>query len=140
MELSEFLLARITEDEEDNDQLVRDEAARCQADGMPGMTETDVRAYWGAQAWWRRRLAEPEAKRQIVELHKSWPVLVEGPPEMTKADSLSDMTFRLTRQIAWLTQEEYRKRFGDEPPTTPMLRALAAVYADHPDYREEWKP
>lgn len=36
--------------------------------------------------------------------------------------------------------QEYRAKFGDEPPTTPVLRALAPPYADHPDYRDEWKP
>jgi hypothetical protein len=29
----------------------------------------------------------------------------------------------------------------DDPPTdTPELRFLAAVYSDHPEYREEWRP
>jgi hypothetical protein len=37
-----------------------------------------------------------------------------------------------------MTEQEYRNRFGDGPPTAPMLRALAAVYSDHPDYRAEW--
>jgi hypothetical protein len=28
----------------------------------------------------------------------------------------------------------------DEPGDTHVARVLATVYADHPDYREEWKP
>ena len=28
----------------------------------------------------------------------------------------------------------------DDADHCPTLRILAAVYADHPDYREEWKP
>ena len=86
-----------------------------------------------------RALAELAAKRAIVALHESWPVLVEGKPEL-EASSDADMTMRVSQQMAWLTNQEYRKRFGDEPPTAPMLGALAQVYADHPDYREEWRP
>lgn len=26
------------------------------------------------------------------------------------------------------------------PEASPVLTAFAAVYADHPDYREEWRP
>lgn len=29
---------------------------------------------------------------------------------------------------------------GDDCPECATLRLLAAVYADHPDYRQEWKP
>lgn len=87
----------------------------------------------------RRVRAECEAKRRIVELHDNWPVLVESPPELEQGTDFESMTIRMTRQILWLTQQEYVKRFGTEPPTAPMLCALAAVYADHPDYQEEWK-
>jgi hypothetical protein len=85
-----------------------------------------------------RVLAECAAKRRIVELHKSWPVMVETPPELTGGDDIDNMTFRLTKQIAWLTQEEYRKKFGSEPPTTPVLRLLALPYADHDGYDPSW--
>lgn len=155
--ITEFLLARIAEDEA---------VARA---ATPGPWRTDGTAIGGARhqpvvkggfdsagslqdacapwdaehiAHWNpaRVLAECEAKRRIVELHQSWPVLVESPPvfEATGRDSdVNSMTFRASQQIQWLTQDEYRKRFGSEPPTAPMLAAMAAVYADHPDYREE---
>lgn len=89
-----------------------------------------------------RVLAEIAAKRAIIEFHKQWPILVDTPPKIERDDSagLDSVAFRMTRQITWATEQEYRKRFGDEPPTTPMMRALASVYSDHPDYREEWKP
>lgn len=89
-----------------------------------------------------RVLAECEAKRRIVELHKAWPVLVTRQPtfEPPGPADVSAMTFRMSQQIAWATEQEYRERFGDEPPTAPMLRALAAIYADHPDYDPEWTP
>lgn len=89
-----------------------------------------------------RVLAECEAKRRIVELHKNWPVLVETPPTVERVGSAGPdaFAFRASQQLAWMTEQEYRTRFGDEPPTAPMLLALAAVYADHPDYRDEWRP
>ena len=78
--LTEFLLARIAEDE--------DEAE-------------DNEPYWGgwSSAHEARVLAECEAKRRIVE-------------ELSH-DGLG--------------------------PREWMLRVLAAVYSDHPDYRQEWK-
>ena len=41
--------------------------------------------------------------------------------------------------MMWLTEQEYVKKFGEAPPTAPMIRTLAAVYKDHPDYRPEWE-
>jgi hypothetical protein len=91
-----------------------------------------------------RVLAQCAAYRRIVELHANWPVLVKRPIEFDPAfgaeRSLPDqVAMRVSQQIAWLTQEEYRTRFGDEPPTAPMLRALASVYADHPDFDTAWE-
>lgn len=85
-------------------------------------------------------LAECEAKRRIVELHESWPVLVERQPtfETIEGDDPTRLAFRATREIAWLTEQEYRTRFGDEPPTAPMIRVLAAIWADHADYDPAW--
>jgi hypothetical protein len=86
-----------------------------------------------------RVLAECAAKRAIIKQHEEWPVLVERAPSGDfDANDTQSMTYRMTREIAWLTEREYVKRFGVEPPTTPVLRALAAVYSSHPDYDEEW--
>ena len=87
-----------------------------------------------------RVLREVEAKRRIVDLHANWPVLVQGQPkyEMQQMDATGFVSFRATQQTAWLTEREYRERFGVEPPAAPMIRALASVYADHPDYDPEW--
>jgi hypothetical protein len=95
--LTEFLLARIPEDE----------AGAREAQALANIY-TDPQWHWlvahnGGSRWQQtshdpaRVLAECEAKRRIVE----W---------------CSDF-------MQW-----------------PPLYALAAVYADHPDYREEWKP
>jgi hypothetical protein len=94
MTLTEFLTARLDEDEAD---------ARGD-DGSPtpiGMWDPD------------RVLAEVAAKRAIVEIHYN------GAPEhYTERCSPCDTV--------------------NEPCRT--LLALATPYADHPDYREEWKP
>jgi hypothetical protein len=88
-----------------------------------------------------RVLADVEAKRRILELHESWPVLVEQPPVMKFAEGVENLAVSMSQQMAWLTTKEYRARFGDEPPTSAILRALALSYAGHPDYRkEEWCP
>ena len=87
-----------------------------------------------------RVLAECEAKRRIVKWHKNWPVLVETRPEQSRMDGTVDtVPYRMTKQIAWATEQQYRERFGSEPPTGPILRFLALPYADHPDFRDEWR-
>lgn len=51
------------------------------------------------------------------------------------------------RQIVGVVSEFERRapEWGDEFPAVSALvayplRVLASVYADHPDYRDEWKP
>ncbi len=101
MDLIEFLLARISEDEKD---------ARLALDG-PDFNEATVEA---RQKFARpgvggydpaRVLAECEAKRRIVESYNS-------------PDSVGS--------------------YGDG--LWEALAHLALPYADHPDYREEWRP
>jgi hypothetical protein len=82
---------------------------------------------------------ECAAKRAIIALHESWPVLVETEPEFESPLDIAGMTVTMSKRIAWMTEREYRTRFGTESPTAPILRALAAVYADHPDFRAEWR-
>lgn len=123
MTLVEFLEARIAEDE---------------------AMARDVRYVWPTDFEVTlnpvRVLAECEVKRRIIECHKSWPVLIETPPEMEIDDtSIDRVVYRMTQRLAWATEDEYRKRFGTEPPTAPVLAALALPYADHPDYRDEWR-
>jgi hypothetical protein len=84
-------------------------------------------------------LAEVAAKRAILDLHESWPVLVETQPEFTTtADDSGSMAIRMSKRVAWLTEQEYRARFGDEPPTSPIVLALAQPYAGREGWREEW--
>jgi len=87
-----------------------------------------------------RVLAECEAKRRIIEWHKSWPVLAETRPELVSAtdDDPMHVSLRMTQQIAWLTHQEYVERFGEEPPSAPILRMLAQPYREHPDFDPAW--
>ncbi|MCX4543759.1 DUF6221 family protein [Streptomyces sp. NBC_01565] len=67
-----------------------------------------------------RVLAEVDAKRRIVALHSD---------STGHSCSITDKTgYELN----------YADVAGDEACTT--LRLLALPYADHPDYRQEWKP
>jgi hypothetical protein len=133
--LTDFLLARIAEDQA--------WAERASEEWGNPYAETEDRFDTV------RVLAECESKRRIIEWHKKWPVLVEEPPTFEQDDAegydyargdMSSMTMRMSQRIAWTTEQRYRETFGSEPPTGPVLRLLALPYADHPDYRDEWRP
>ena len=89
MNLSEFLLARIAEDE---------------MQARKHLLDAD-RHGWGSYP--ARVLAECDAKRRIVEL----------------ADRDDNWRYGM-----------HSEAIGE------VLRLLALPYADHPDYREEWRP
>jgi hypothetical protein len=76
-----------------------------------------------------------------VDWHNTFPILVTDEPKLefdAGVDGLDTLTYRMTQQIEWYTQEEYRKKFGNEPPTAPLLRAWAQQFAWHSDFQEEW--
>lgn len=79
----------------------------------------------------------------IIDWHRNWPVLVETKPEVEITDAdygrFDDFNIRMSQQLAFLTQEEYKKRFGEEPPTAPLLRQMAAAYSWHPDFDPAWE-
>lgn len=123
MTLTEFLLARVAEDEADARL-----AVRCHEPGEPWGWDTVPGDGLHIARWDPARvLAECEAKRRIVELHT-----VDGTVRLRSTDEKVYVCRTCSLE--------------DEPPSGPMewpcdtLRALAAVYADHPDYRDEWKP
>lgn len=109
--LTAFLLARIAEDEAE---------ARGYLDDL---NERPPSAYDMEQVGWieagspERVLAECEAKRRIVELHQS------DDPRLGICTTCHDYVAH--DAITW---------------PCPTLRAAGAVYADHSDYREEWRP
>ena len=95
MTLTEFLYARIAEDEA---------------------------AIYAPAEWKQHVLAECDAKRRIVALHET----VHNIPTNT--------TFCVVCGI----DQAAKVIFGQFPCQT--LRLLALPYADHPDYRDEWRP
>jgi len=103
--LTEFLLARIAEDE-----------ARARPMWELKVRQRIIGVPIEPRSWPTpdRVLAEVEAKRQIVHLH-SGPDYWKSPDFHLCVDSMTD---------------------NDECET---LHALAMPYADHPDFRDEWR-
>ncbi len=128
MTIADFLLARIAEDE-----AVAHEAAgiRGRTRFVPGRepevpdlslwANDDVLGGATVSIGPERVLSECEAKRRLVELHEdNWSDIPEMALESCTTCGLPG---------------EY-----DVPWPCPTIRALAAVYADHPDYDEAWRP
>lgn len=115
--LADFLLARIAEDEAASN-VTRWGKPYLRPGGVFHVTPSeDLRPRW---------LAECEAKRRVME----W-------------------TFGNAATIDWKwgcchTSDEIRSGqcpcIDETDETLLPLRLLALPYADHPDYREEWKP
>jgi hypothetical protein len=122
MTLTEFLLARIAEDEE---YAQRGTRGRWKLGGLDDAELGD--AWWlnsaDQQHAWRwypdRVLTECEAKRRIVEM----------------ANGSADFDTAMPRP-------GYAQHYHS-PSADILIRVqqlLALPYADHPDYREEWRP
>jgi len=110
--LAEFLLARFAEDEE------RARAARgyqtgSRYEGQPPDWQLHIERWSPAMV-----LADLDAKRRIVELHPS--------------------------EDEWRDEGEQGSEYCVENPAwttwTEVLKLLALPYADHLDYRQEWRP
>lgn len=86
-------------------------------------------------------LAAIASIRDILEWHKNWPVLVEGPPkyEQVRAFHPDFAAYQISQQMEWITRQEYIRRFGEEPPTAPLLRKIACHFSWHEDFNEEWR-
>lgn len=117
MTITEFLLARIAEDEAVAERWPPDSPP---PDGFPYWMDAYGHPIWQPRKW---VLAECEAKRAIIDLHHD----IGGP-----GPALSDGS-------------EYHSCAEDGDgvyDTWPCdtLKHLAAVYADRPDYQPEWRP
>ncbi|MFF2621228.1 DUF6221 family protein [Oerskovia jenensis] len=110
MRLTEFLLARIAEDEA----AAREEDADYAATTLLPTYDSEHQARWNTE----RVLAECEAKRRIVELH-----FENDPGPDAECGACGDIGGYYSQ--VW---------------PCPTIKALAAVYADHPDYDEAWRP
>lgn len=158
--VTEFLLDRIAEDARRVDDIPEwrpVDSARgpgwgeiddcwCGAMFFNGLETVCEEAAWEHMERVHRRtqvLADLEAKHRIIEWHRNWPVLVESEPEVdfnVKDGTLDATTLRMSKRIAWLTDQAYRDHFGTEPPTGPIIAIMAAAYSSHPDYDESWRP
>lgn len=118
MTITEFLLARIAEDES-GARLTSGIPEALSSQAMPTVAD------W-VETSAARVLAECEAKRRIVDLHHPWGFEYSGGEGCDRCVSPDDYT------TAKLPDPE---RFPCQ-----TLRLLASVYAGHPDYRQEWRP
>jgi hypothetical protein len=120
--LTDFVLARIAEDEADAAEVARQldrldrETALNGPDGSQGSIVASLLV--GGAFDPARVLAECEAKRRIIEYRYSWNLQAERTPEPP---------FGAILQTQVNTADA-------------VLRALALPYADHEDYDESWRP
>ncbi|HET6917295.1 MAG TPA: DUF6221 family protein [Acidimicrobiales bacterium] len=131
MDLSEFLLARIAEDEASSRMIADSTGSVCLYVGHELLYDAN------------RLRAECEAKRQIVEDHQweyadpyeSW----KGPEYRAKwGDTRDQRNCKRCGGVSHHPNLGEIERRDSWPCTT--LRALALPYADHPDYQEAWRP
>lgn len=95
-------------------------------------------AYWHPY----RVLADIEAKRRLIAFNEKWPMRVEmdEPPSITEDPAnMANVIATMSKRMVWLENQAYRNTFGDEPPTSYPLLAIAQVYRDHPDFDPAWK-
>jgi hypothetical protein len=131
--LADFLLARIAEDEDwaneasywGNDKWSADDLGRwvLSGDWQPmTMGESEHIARHDPA----RVLAECEAKRALVIMCQPDPVDVQ----LRALAVANPAAWELVGPL--IEQADYERN--------ATLRILASVYADHPEYRDEWKP
>lgn len=133
MTIAEFLLARIAEDEGVAQAVLVEQGERLKGAtvAIPPASDPNVFAVTLANNFPvlcidpGARLAECEAKRSIVALHNN------PCPECLDARRCVPHDSSAGREGSGVV------RFLD-PADEYALRALASVYADHPDYRPEW--
>jgi hypothetical protein len=109
--LTDFLLARIAVDEDGRARALRD-----LAEAMRSQGHTTTADYLMSES--DRVLAECEAKRLAIEAAWADHERIEGEWGMCRS----------------------REQMSAKDDNPAVVEALAAVYADHPDYREEWRP
>ena len=68
-------------------------------------------------------------------------VLISHKPEPVVVNSVDDyntVSYALKSNIEWHTRKTYVERFGEEPPTNPIVLALARVWKTHPNFDLSW--
>lgn len=132
-DLSEFLLARIAEDEEAARQIkvFSDQAVVAHlSDAGTGASLGDLVVFDPA-----RVLAECNAKRRLVAEHPEITVWHES--ENPNGDRIDEPEWLCGRCVNTGARQPWTDVDLLEYPC-PTLRLLALPYREHPDYRSEW--
>lgn len=81
-----------------------------------------------------------KATRTFVNMQKDWPVMAESPPqtEVDMRDGVGNVVYRVSQRLEWMTQQQYRERFGDEAPVQGIVRDLLERFQNHKDFDPEW--
>ena len=74
-------------------------------------------------------VSDEGAKRYILDLYMSTAALVEHPPVMGEGHPYAGK----------ISVQDYFDARRELAVLRPVVVALAAIYSDHPDYRQEWK-
>ncbi len=127
MDLAEFLLARIAEDEEaaraEWDWMIERHGADAWTTGegkpIPDEWRYETDRDWTLHVSPRRVLAECDAKRRIVE----------------HAEVVSGMDNQLEGEWGHRSSVPW-----DEDEGVRLLRYLALPHAEHPEYQQKWRP
>jgi hypothetical protein len=85
-----------------------------------------------------RMLAEVEAKRRMLDLHEPEPSGYQYGRYVYPA--LGDLACSHCESLCHSSSGISCNGSPDAPWPCPTVRLIAAVYAEHPDYREEWRP
>ena len=127
--LAAFLNARLDEDERDARELLSANAAsRARGFASTLWDEEDERA--------QRLLREVEAKRAILRQHHR---LTPHPEYGFTYAAAGNFCGYCGPGDNWQAEQEPDHYPGAMWPCQ-HVRLIAAVWSDHPDYREEWKP
>jgi hypothetical protein len=121
--ITEFLTARLAEDEAAANEIHRPrDCGSVDRDG-----EFDPDPIWCGCGYPARMLREVQAKRAIIATHGPDPLNHFGSP-------------RSPLCLVCLTDREgYEELWEADPWPCLTLRAIAAAWSDHPDYRPDWK-
>lgn len=120
-DLVEFLLARIAEDEERSRAAAEVDGADVMLAALPTQLFDGLRLAFPA-----RVLAECEAQRRIVEAYQDAKHHYDEEHDV-------DGSLKYADGAVW----EYLAKLE---VWEQALKLLALPYADHPDYRDEWRP
>ncbi|MCC2333851.1 DUF6221 family protein [Cellulomonas wangsupingiae] len=130
MELTDFLIARLEEDEDD----ARGRLAAHAGDGGPGSADpSSAAAASGGAGSPERVLAVCAAQRHVVDTYlaltaESAAAVAAGLPFVReKTLAAAESTMASMQLVAGSAYDR-------------VLRWFAEVHAEHPDYNEEWRP